>query len=391
MPDTIKEMMSAYVAGCMDLRNLQQFIKFLDEGDYIPLDELGELQNIASLIPILLERTTPPASLQNDIFSQIPEDEIPEPEEKKPKKKINFSKIIEETSSDEKEEEIVVPEDISFTSLNRTEIVEEVAQKVEEEIFAPKKTPKRTEKKIEKPVEKSDENPFPHVKIKDSSASSNKDEFITVPPENKKEEPQKVEEETFELDEEKEHIAPRSSNNKIWQYSAIALAVLSLIFIILYFSSKSSSEDEITSLKNQLKSKTTAINEKDAFINQNLPLISIFELKDLVFVDLTSTTSNGKTQARLILSPSAKRGILQFLKIPQISKKQSLQLWLVNKGQSYSLGVFNPTQDVKYYTLGKIPSIPFDEIDLFRITIEPHGGSEFPQGNTLFFGSFKFK
>ena len=91
MTDTVKEMMSAYVAGCLDLRNLKQFLKFVDEGNYIPLDELGELQNIASLIPVLLAREVPPASLQNDIFSQIPEEEKPKEAFKPVKKKVNLS------------------------------------------------------------------------------------------------------------------------------------------------------------------------------------------------------------------------------------------------------------------------------------------------------------
>jgi hypothetical protein len=159
----------------------------------------------------------------------------------------------------------------------------------------------------------------------------------------------------------------------------------------MYFSLKSTYNDELTELQKIVKEDKIEIEDEREFINSNLPLIEIFGLNDVVLVDLASTSEGGKTEARIIVSPGARRGVLQFLNTPKLAENESLQLWVVNKGQSYSVGVFHPTEKQKFYTLGKIPFIPFDEIEMFRITKEPKSGSEFPSGKTYLFGAIRIK
>ncbi len=396
MADTVvKEMMSAYVAGCMDIRNLDQFIKFLDEGNYIPLDELGELQNIASLIPILLKHEAPPASLQNEIFSQIKEDEQPKEEKqetKRAKRKVNLSEIIKEELEDapkdsEEEEEIKIPEKVSFTGLTRDTVANEVAEKIEEEIFASKKKSKREEKserEIPAP-EPEEEKAYPHVTIKAKTEKS-EEKKIVIPPE--EDDTRQDVEDNYPSGE----FETRSNKNDlILKIVAGAGILFAIIFMIMYFSASSSYKEEIAGLQKILKANKIEIEDKTEFINQHLPLIEIFELKDLILVDLASTENAAKTEARIVISPSARRGVLQFITEPKISENESLQLWVINKGQSYSVGVFHPSPDVKFYQLSKIPFIPFDEIEMFRITKEPKSGSEFPSGNTVYFGAIRIK
>ena len=397
MPDTVREMMSAYVAGCLDIRNLEQFIDFLEQGDYIPLEEFGELQNIASLIPILLERETPPASLQNDIFSKIPETKV-EGGVKRVKRKVNLSEIIKEeleeiSTENEEDAEIEIPETVSFTSSGRETAIKEVAEKVEEEIFATKKTSLREQKvketEKERKIDSEEENPYPHVKIKAKDEKDVKDENFVIPPE------EEIDETGQEFDGvEYEHTKISGVSKKtllIWKIIAVVASVIALIFIVSYFSSKSSYEEEIAELQKIVKADKIEIEDKSDFINKNLPLIELFEFNDLVVVNLMSTSSEGTVDARIIVSPSARRGILQFFKIPNIKENEALQVWVVNKGQSYSVGVIHPQNGKKFYTLSKIPFIPFEEIEMFRITKEPKSGSEFPSGNTVYFGAFLLK
>jgi len=48
----IHEMISAFAAGCMDKANFVQFKDYINEGGELPDRELGELQNIISMIPV---------------------------------------------------------------------------------------------------------------------------------------------------------------------------------------------------------------------------------------------------------------------------------------------------------------------------------------------------
>jgi hypothetical protein len=403
MADTVKEMMSAYVAGCMDLKNLVQFVKYLEQGDYIPLDELGELQNIASLIPILLEREAPPASLQNQIFSQIPDELSEQAEPKRIKRKVNLSEIIKEELEEETKEdediEIEIPEHVSFTSVEKGTAEKEVVENPEDEIFASRKVSKREQKNtLIEPEDEKEDTPYPHVKIKSSEPVVEKEEekVIVIPPEEKApvgEETLEKEahEEVTETPQETYYGEKTSGDAKLWKIAAIVASVLALIFVIMYFSSKSSYQSEIEQLQKTLKTKNIELADKTDFINLNLPLIEIFDLKDLLIVDMASAKQNGETEARLVISPSARRGILQFLNTPKIKENESLQLWVVNKGQSYSVGIFHPSPNKKFYSLSKIPFIPFDEIEMFRITKEVKSGAEFPSGNTYLFGAIRIK
>ncbi len=430
MAETLKEMMSAYVAGCLDNANLVQFLDYIDNGGEINKDELGELQNVAALIPIILEDENPPASLQNKIFQQIPDNEAPQKIITKTKK-AHLREILEskkkevEKESSPEDIEIEVPEEVSFKSASkkekkdvkeenlpkesgaavpetpaenfevkpeskvtvRTTVKEEVPEEeankthVEEDpIFAPKAEKKKKEK-VTVPRDEESES-YSHVTVKKTVRTT-----MIVPPGDKviedNERPVSVEE-----CEEGHSSFFNTLSAKIVTAVSILVAV---ILLILYFSTKSNLTEKVTTLQKEKTVLQSEVNSKNDFIASNLPLIESFNQKDLIVVPLAGTADQGSYDARVLLSPSSRMGVLQFLKIPKISDKESLQLWLISKGQSYSVGVFHPKEGQKFYPLNKIPHIPFEEIEMFRMTKEPASGSEFPSGNTVYFGAFPVK
>ncbi len=430
MAETLKEMMSAYVAGCLDNANLVQFLDYIDNGGEINKDELGELQNVAALIPIILEDENPPASLQNKIFQQIPDNEAPQKIITKTKK-AHLREILEskkkevEKESSPEDIEIEVPEEVSFKSASkkekkdvkeenlpkesgaavpetpaenfevkpeskvtvRTTVKEEVPEEeankthVEEDpIFAPKAEKKKKEK-VTVPRDEESES-YSHVTVKKTVRTT-----MIVPPGDKviedNERPVPVEE-----CEEGHSSFFNTLSAKIVTAVSILVAV---ILLILYFSTKSNLTEKVTTLQKEKTVLQSEVNSKNDFIASNLPLIESFNQKDLIVVPLAGTADQGSYDARVLLSPSSRMGVLQFLKIPKISDKESLQLWLISKGQSYSVGVFHPKEGQKFYPLNKIPHIPFEEIEMFRMTKEPASGSEFPSGNTVYFGAFPVK
>ena len=430
MAETLKEMMSAYVAGCLDNANLVQFLDYIDNGGEINKDELGELQNVAALIPIILEDENPPASLQNKIFQQIPDNEAPQKIITKTKK-AHLREILEskkkevEKESSPEDIEIEVPEEVSFKSASkkekkdvkeenlpkesgaavpetpaenfevkpeskvtvRTTVKEEVPEEeankthVEEDpIFAPKAEKKKKEK-VTVPRDEESES-YSHVTVKKTVRTT-----MIVPPGDKviedNERPVSIEE-----CEEGHSSFFNTLSAKIVTAVSILVAV---ILLILYFSTKSNLTEKVTTLQKEKTVLQSEVNSKNDFIASNLPLIESFNQKDLIVVPLAGTADQGSYDARVLLSPSSRMGVLQFLKIPKISDKESLQLWLISKGQSYSVGVFHPKEGQKFYPLNKIPHIPFEEIEMFRMTKEPASGSEFPSGNTVYFGAFPVK
>ena len=423
MSETLKEMMSAYVTGCLDNANLMQFVDYINSGGSVNNDELGELQNVAALIPIILEIENPPASLQNKIFQQIPDNED-NSKIKTRTKKANLREILEskKAESEKKEEpEIKIPENVSFKGTSKTlkpvstapkedheEIPQpedsskdtpfenplekepiddndpkekEVVNQASDEVFAPK-TNKAKKEKVTLPRESVTDNPHPHVTVKRS-----KRQTLVVTPELEQDQ---AESKSQQNDEQCEESKPflHSLTAKIITATSILIFV---ILLIMYFSTKSSLSEKVASLQKEKNVLKTEVKTKNDFISSNLPLIESFNQKDLLVVPLAGTEDKGGYDARILLSPSSRLGILQFIKEPQISTNESLQLWLISKGQSYSVGIFHPHPGKKFYSLNKLPHIPFDEIEMLRMTKEPPSGSEFPSGSTVYFGAFTVK
>ncbi len=434
MAETLKEMMTAYVTGCLDNANLVQFLDYIDSGGEINSDELGELQNVAALIPIILEDENPPASLQNKIFQQIPDNEAHQKVITKTKK-AHLREILESKKKEAVNEstpediEIQVPEEVSFKSASKKkkkeiedvkpeeslpkiesdgdektpsdEIDEAPKSKVtvkstfkedevsdeekdespeEEPIFAPK-TEKRKKEKVTVPREE-DSEPYSHVTIKKTIRST-----MIVPPDEKEIEGGEITIPVEECEESRDSFL----NSRTAKIVTAASILLAIILLILYFSTKSNLSEKVASLQKEKTVLQTEVSAKNDFISSNLPLIESFNQKDLIVVPLAGTEDQGGYDARVLLSPSNRTGVLQFLKIPKVSDKESLQLWLISKGQSYSVGIFHPKKEEKFYPLNKIPHIPFEEIEMFRMTKEPASGSEFPSGNTVYFGAFPVK
>ena len=83
----IHEMISAFAAGCIDRNNFVNFKDYIDNGGELPYRELGEMQNLMALIPLILEREKPDPKLkeilankmmgmQNEINAKITKDKI---------------------------------------------------------------------------------------------------------------------------------------------------------------------------------------------------------------------------------------------------------------------------------------------------------------------------
>lgn len=87
MSEEVKQIISAYVLGCLDNKNLSQFVDYVRKGGKETEGQLGELQNIISLIPTLLIEESVPEFVKDEIAQKILEDEFETKEIKS--KKIN--------------------------------------------------------------------------------------------------------------------------------------------------------------------------------------------------------------------------------------------------------------------------------------------------------------
>ena len=97
MNDEVKQIISAYILGCLDNKNLSQFVDYVHHGGKDIEGQLGEFQNIVSLIPTLLIAENPPDYIKDEVAQKILEIEFETRElkskasEQKEPKEINLN------------------------------------------------------------------------------------------------------------------------------------------------------------------------------------------------------------------------------------------------------------------------------------------------------------
>jgi hypothetical protein len=92
----------------------------------------------------------------------------------------------------------------------------------------------------------------------------------------------------------------------------------------------------------------------------------------------------------LLLSFGEKDGLIQFKNVKQLPLNQAYQVWVNTKGQSYSLGTYQPNGS-EYLKIVSFPFVPKEQIESFRVTIGPNNGVQTPPANTFLIGSFSGK
>lgn len=363
----INEMIAAFAAGCMDKDNYVQFKEYLIAGGELPKGELGELQNIISMIPVILDLENPDAAIKDKVAKKL----IGMKEEIK-------TKIIE--------------------GKRRTSLYTRINKSLTD-------TPSQNTLTFKTKKASTSTSAFQFTP--DESASTFAAEKLTEPIDDKK-----IETDSSKLKipiedpKRLESIPPPSPlfttptvepgkptpSEKITSGAAgwIALLLTIILFSILgYFtySSIDSMNKSIKDIQDDVISLKSELGTANNFITNYTSLIEFFNYKDITVVNLASADAVEKASARILLSFNEKEGLIQFKNVKQIPSDQSYQVWIVSRGQTYSLGSYRPN-DSEYLKITSFPFIPKEQIELFRVTIESKEGAASSSAVNYLTGTF---
>jgi hypothetical protein len=343
----IREMIAAFAAGCMDKDNFIQFKDYLlNDGD-LPREELGELQNIVSMIPVILDLETPDPLLKDNVAKKLIEmkDEIK-------------TKILEDRKKTFATKMTTTSFTTKLSKLNQTFPLEpdtnQTGGKNYPDTF-------HSTKKIDVPTE-----------ITQSVAQELRKTAM------KNDQPQSLFAPGIQQKQENFQSGNGGGNSGLIGWIALFVAII-LLGVIGFFTYKSVSslnkrvdelESKITSLRSELVTSST-------FVNTYTSIIEFFNYSDVTVINLTNTTPEEKGSAKLFLAFSEKEGLLQFKNVKPLQPNQGYQLWLVSKNQSYSMGVFASSGN-EYLRITDFPYIPKEQIQMFKVTIESNTGSPTP-------------
>ncbi len=411
----------AYSLGCLDEEDLNKLEEYLKTGGDFAWQELGEFQNLASLLPSILNLETPPPQLKDKVARNLykirnekrlknvsvnagestphesgQSDMLHENDEVKASDLFKTKTDYTEEDALEKEaesKENAQPDetsdesgiDVSRYRLNtRTDGFEVVStQKPSSKLYKPSQVTQIQGRDL-------------RSIIKDNISSS----------ENAAEEESQLQEEQHEEGAEGQPIEAISDENKIAEkkkpytlhgdfgngsknekekkkFSGTIIGILLLIIAfsgILYFYYKFSSE--VKNYKANVENLNSRIQKLSSNISTNEALENLLQSKNVRIINLQGTKINPTVYGKLIISFDNSGGFLQFSNLPTLAEGKAYQLWISIKGKYSSLGVFTNENRSTYYSF-KLPEITSQDGVKFIVTQEASQGAENP-GRAIF-------
>lgn len=380
-------MLHAYAAGCLDSEELAALIEHIRQGGQISQKELGELQNVISLLPTILElehpqpqvkdkiarklyrlrdelrakrqteiRDFPPLQAQEEkktktLFEQ-PEKATPEvtPQEEMDRQLIDKFEIKEEDNFREPEMSMEIPPEVSE---EREAILHQDYSRVEPAYMSVSE--------FEQPEETVTEREEVSRKAELPASSQDKPRAYVLAE-----------------DIEDEAPAQRKSASILYSFFVLIFSAL-MVFGIYYLLSSEirKNREQITSLNSQVTSLNNEINR----LERNQRISALLNAKDARVVNLDGTIVNTNGFGRLTLSGDLREGVIRFYNMPKLTQNQVYQLWLTSRGQAFSLGVFKVSGNGEYMPVNPLPDIPPANIESFIVTVEEGNGSSTPSGS----------
>jgi hypothetical protein len=335
MPDqAVNEMISAFAAGCMDKENFTHFYDYYKGKGDLPYKELGHLQTLSSMLPAILELEYPNAELKNKVARTL----ISMQDEIKEKIKVDRQKTV-EVPPVKKEEEPVKHETVN--NLNESPQYEAGIPAAENDKGY------KTEKEPEQNI---------YMNTNNRLFTEN----VTRAPES-------------------------PSFTPVWIVAALLFMGLCTLGYFGYTGiaelkeTVAKSESNVASLKNELRNTSE-------FINRNSILIDFFNYENIWSVQITGSDPLLKISGKLFIAQNEKEALLQMNNLPTPSPEEAYQLWIVSNKQTISMGVFFIEPGSRFVKLSNIPVIPQEQIQQFKITVEPRSGSALPTGLTYAVG-----
>jgi len=351
MPNNpIHEMIAAFAVGCMDKENFIQFKDYLSEGGELPKVELGELQNIVSMIPIILDLETPDPSLKDKVAKKLigMKDEIK-------------TKIREERGK------------TFATQVTKSTAFGNIGLDTGDNSAAHPGTKKK-----------------PTGQYPDTFHSTGKIEIPAQVTENVKSD---LQESKLQNDQPQSLFAPKPSTSGIPDVKPplpekvpsgliawIALLLTIILFSIIGYFTYSLVNDlnrKVEELESKLTSLRSELATSTAFVNKYISLIEFFNYKNVLLVNLSAADPNEQASARVFLAFNEKEGLVEFKNVKALQPNQGYQLWLVTRNQSYSMGVYTPNGN-EYMRITSFPFIPQEQAVAIKMTIESNTGSPTP-------------
>jgi Anti-sigma-K factor rskA, C-terminal len=382
------EFLYAYSLGCLDKDDLINLKNFLDTNEDYYWQELGEFQNLSSLLPSILPVEKPGPEVKDKVARKLYRirNEIKTKRDKLKKEKKASETIVEKAIEPKKEEILPVEkprhntEDFEIVTSKETvpkNLISTEGKKEEPNIHIEEKSEGATIN-IEKKPEA--------IRNRDTDTTGKSKAVDSVAKE--KSRPQKAIDKTnihrqssIRQIEKAEKI--KSRRNLFVMILFLAMLILLAILGYLYFKFSSNTKKYEARI-NTLNQNVSTLNER---FSQNKDFLAVLSSKSLKTVNLSATDIAKNTSGRLFISLDTNHGFIQVSNLPKLQNDEVYQLWIYIYDNYLSLAKFKPTDNLGIFPLDT-PQLSENSKVSFILTEEPSNGSIQPGKKIYMTGSF---
>lgn len=157
----------------------------------------------------------------------------------------------------------------------------------------------------------------------------------------------------------------------------LVIIVSALIGGSVYYFLNERIKNDQTYISN-LNGKIDNLNNQLSQLNADQKIFALQNSKNTKEYPLDGTGANNMGFGKIKIASSGKEGLLELYNIPELPEEKIYQLWLISKGQPFSLGTFRTTRSNEIFLVSELPEIEEKSIDSFLLTVENGDGSSVP-------------
>ncbi len=439
-------LMHSFALGCLDKEDKKIMLDYFRTGGDYQWQELGEYQNLASLLPSFLEIEEPNPQIKDKVarrLYRLKEQKRPEVVSQNAPPKSEISKLFEKEKS---EDEIVLPPEIPSFKKTKTAFSEPTLnwnETKEEESFSQlDKSADDDSYKLVRPVQRRIiDQPRSQQTQVDKRASQPQQEREIFKPENEdfitsapllSDKFELIDKLTEESETEFKPVSPLPDSNKpstekedkkdmvtkdfstdrtfartsqdtvIRQEPQISevkggatwgslffFFILSFIamFVFYYLLSVQIKDSE----KQHTEALTSTIKSFQGLLLTNAQLFEIINSKNLQVAFLDGSDINADGYGKFMFNPDTKKGILQLSKLPKPAANKVYKIWFNLGGNITGKEILYVGGGSQYYPIPSLPEFSYSTSGIISITEEPITGSTKPSGIMYYTGTLIIK
>jgi hypothetical protein len=383
------EFLYAYSLGCLDKDDLINLKNFLDSNEDYYWQELGEFQNLSSLLPSILPVEKPGPEVKDKVARKLYRirNEIKAKRDKLKKEHKASEPIVEKPIEPKKEE--ILPVEKPEHNVEDFEIVTS-KETVPENLISTDNKKEESNIQIEEKSERAARNleKKPEVIRNRDNDTTAKNRAVDSEAKEKSR-PQKVMDKTnvhrpSRIRQIEKQEKTKSRRNLLIMISFLALLILVALLGYMYLKFSSG----IKKYEARINSLNQDVSNLNGQFNQNKELLAVLGSRSLKTVNLSGTDIAKNSFGRLFISLDANHGYIQVSNLPKLQNNEVYQLWIYIYDNYLSLAKFKPADNLFYFPF-ETPQLSENSKVSFILTEEPSNGSLQPGKKVYMTGLFK--